>query len=188
MTGSDVGMELYLRYLSGENDALGELMSIYAASIVLFINRFVNNISVAEDLMTDTFCDLVLKKPRFKGNSTFKTYLFKIAKNKSVSYIRHRSNHGTIPLDDVVHELRDTVALEETVIGNEEKRGLYHAMNKLSHDHATVLYLIYFEELSHEETAFVMRRSKGQIKSLVYRARIALKAELKKGGYVYEEA
>ena len=187
MTQTDVSMNLYLSYIGGENDALGKLISIHGASLVLFINRYVNNIATSEELMVDTFCDLVLKKPRFKGNSTFKTYLFKIAKNKAISYVRHVSRYGTVPLADVENELRDTVTLEEMVIENEEKRAVLHAMNKLSADHATVLQLIYFEELSHADTAFIMRRTVGQIKALVYRARQALKNELEKGGYVYEE-
>ncbi len=187
MTQTDVSMKLYLSYIGGENDALGELINIHGASLVLFINRYVNNIGVAEELMVDTFCDLVLKKPHFRGKSTFKTYLFKIAKNKAISYVRRLSRHSTVSLTDVEHELRDTVTLEEMVIGDEEKRAVLHAMNKLSADHATVLYLIYFEELSHAEAAFIMRRTASQIKALVYCARQALKIELEKGGYVYEE-
>ena len=60
-------------------------------------------------------------------------------------------------------------------------------MSRLSADHATVLQLIYFEELSLADAALIMRRTAGQIKALVYRARQALKSELEKGGYIYEE-
>lgn len=187
MTQTDTGMELYLSYIGGDNDSLGKLISIHGASLVLFINRYVNNIATSEELMVDTFCDLVLKKPRFKGNSTFKTYLFKIAKNKAISYVRHVSRYGTVPLADVENELRDSITLEEMVIDDEEKRAVLHAMSRLSADHATVLQLIYFEELSHADAALIMRRTAGQIKALVYRARQALKSELEKGGYVYEE-
>ena len=83
----------------------------------------------------------------------------------------------------------DLVAIdnpENTIIQVEEKRQLYSAMNKINPDYRTVLHLLYFENMSYDEVAFVLRKSKKQINNLAYRAKQALKAEMKKGGFIYE--
>ena len=59
-------------------------------------------------------------------------------------------------------------------------------MEKLKPDYQQVLWLTYFEELSNKETADVMKKSVHGIETLVYRARNALKKQLEKEGFTYE--
>ena len=59
-------------------------------------------------------------------------------------------------------------------------------MKKLNPEYAQVLYLIYFEDFDHDETAKIMKKNKRQIINLVFRAKNALKKELEKEGFVYD--
>ncbi len=77
--------------------------------------------------------------------------------------------------------------LENAVIKEEEKRQLYSAMNKVSSDYRTILHLLYFEDMSYEEAALVLRKNGKQIKNLAYRAKLSLKSEMEKGGFIYEK-
>lgn len=186
MREKDGGAVLYERYLKGDGDALRELVESYAASLVLFINRYVNNLSVAEELMEDSFCDIVMKRMHFKGESAFKTYLFAIARNKAADYIRRASRYGSVPIEDAEREITRLRSLEEDVLLEEEKRALWNAMDKLNADYRAVLYLIYFEELSYDEAGRVLKRNRSQMKNLVHRAKASLREKLVEGGFVYE--
>ena len=62
----DAGAESYRRFLEGEEDAMLEIVREYNDGLVLYLNSFVNNISVADELAEDTFVRLGLKKPNHK--------------------------------------------------------------------------------------------------------------------------
>ena len=60
-------------------------------------------------------------------------------------------------------------------------------MEKIPKDYKTAVYLIYFEDCSNDEAAKIMGKSKKQLANLVYRAKQALRAELEREGFCYEE-
>lgn len=173
----------YARYVSGDDSALGELISEYKDGLILFLNNYVRNIITAEELCEDTFVKLAVKKPHFKGNSSFKTFLYTIARNIAIDYLRKSKN--TVPMEDLV-ELQDKSNLEREYLKEEQRLNLHSAMKKLKPDYSRVLWLIYFEELSNKEAAAVMGKSAHAIETMVYRARMALKTQLEKEGFIYE--
>lgn len=173
--------------MEGNGDALREIVEKYGAGLMLFINRYVNNLSIAEELMEDTFCELVFRRGAYKGESSFKTYLYTIGKNKAVDYIRKSAKYGVVPIEDVAAELRELTLLEDMVIKDEQSRELWSAMNGIGEEYRSVLYLLYFEEMSYDSMGKVLKKSVKQIKNLAYRARKALKGELERRGFVYED-
>ena len=64
---------------------------------------------------------------------------------------------------------------------------LYKALDGLKNEYAQVLYLRFFEELSNEDCAGIMGKSKRQIENMMYQAKKALRTELEKEGFVYED-
>lgn len=182
----DNGAESYRRFLDGDESAFAEILEQYGASLILFINGYVKNVTVAEDLMEDTFCELIFHKNRYRGKSSFKTYIFSIARNKAVTYLKKNSRRADLPVENYEKELSDIDSLERDVLKSDEKRAVYEALNKINHDYGIVLHLLYFENMAYEEIAEVLRKNNKQIKNLAYRGRKALKAELEKGGFTYE--
>ena len=83
--------------------------------------------------------------------------------------------------------LREEADLERAYIRQEHKIQVHKALEKLAPDYRQILWLVYFEKLSHEEASLVMKKSSRQIRNLLYRAKQALKSELEKEGFVYDE-
>lgn len=73
---------------AGNVNALEELVELYSDGLILFINGFVNNFAVAEDLADETFFELMSGKSRYKGRCSFKTWLYKIGQNNAVDHLR----------------------------------------------------------------------------------------------------
>lgn len=182
----DNGESSYRRFLAGDENGFVEIVELYRENLTFFINGIVGNITVAEDLMEDTFCDLIVHKNGFKGKSSFKTYLFAIARNNAIRYLKKRSRMSDLSIEDHEKELSDEADLLHSVLTEEDKRQLYMAMSKINSDYRAVLHLLYFENMSYEEAATVLRKSGKQINNLAYRAKQSLKKELEKGGFIYE--
>lgn len=181
----DNGASSYRRFLSGENEGMAELISDYKDGLILYINSFVNNICIAEEFMEETFVEIVTKKPKFSGRSTFKTWLYAIARHISYDCLKRSSRGQTIPIDEL-YDISDEEDIEREYIRQEDRRTLHRALKRLNPDYSQVLYLTYFEDFDNSETAEIMKKSKRQIENLLYRAKGALKSELEKEGFEYE--
>ena len=182
----DNGESSYRRFLSGDKDGLAEVMIIYRDGLVLYLSSLVCNINIAEELMEETFVKLYVKKPKFKGKSSFKTWLYSIARFTAVDYIRKHSYALQTSLDDAEFTASDD-NLEGSIIKNEEKRVLHRAIRKLKPEYEQALYLTYFEDFSNRETASIMKKKEKQVRYILYHARKTLRAELIKEGFVYEK-
>lgn len=182
----DNGESSYRRFLSGDKEGLAEVMRIYRDGLILYLTSLVCSIDIAEELMEETFVKLYVKKPKFKGKSSFKTWLYSIARFTAVDYIRKNSAVIQTTLD----KAGDTAVEDDIELGmirNEEKRVLHKAMRKLKPEYEQALYLTYFEDFSNRETASIMKKTEKQVRDLLYNARKTLKAELTREGFVYEK-
>ena len=182
----DHGAELYRRFLDGDNDALSDIIRSYRDGLILYIHSLTKNICIAEELAEETFVVLIVKKPRFSGKSSFKTWLYAIGRNTAVDQIRKYAKRHTIPIDEM-YTLSDEKLLEQEYIREERNRIIHRSLKALHADYSQVLYLTFFEELSRDEVAAVMHRSKRQIENLLYRAKAALRTQLEKEGIEHEE-
>ncbi len=175
------GTECYQRFLHGDESAFDALMDTYHDGLILFINKLVGNYSVAEELAADCFVEILIHKKRFLGNSDFRTYLYSIGRHKAIDYIRKDAKKKTVAPEDVP-EAEDESCIEMDFIEEESKRALHRAIAQLGDDYKAAVYLIFFEELSYEDAARVLGKSKKQIDNLIYRAKGALKKILSEGG------
>ena len=183
----DNGASSYRRFLDGDDNGITEIVEIYKNGLILYLNGYVNNIFVAEELTEDTFFRLIIKKPKYSGKSTFKSWLYAIGRNVAVDYIRHNSKILNISIDDVENYLIEEQNLEQSYIKEENMLIVNKALNELIPEYRNVLWLTYFEEFSNKETAIILKKTERQIKNLLYRARKALKSKLEKEGFEYDE-
>jgi len=181
------GASSYHRFLGGDDKALGEIVRDYADGLVLYLNGIVNNISVAEELMEETFFKLITKKPRYHAKHTFKTWLYAIGRNVAIDHLRRNARISDTSFDDLANYIQDEYDLEKLYIIEQRKITVHRALKKLHTEYRQVLWLLYFEDLSSAEAAAVMKKNARQMKNLIYRAKSALKSELDKEGFVYEE-
>lgn len=171
------GESSYRRFLDGDESAFEELLDLYSENLIFFINRYVGNVAIAQELSEDVFVDLILYKKRYNFKSSLKTYIFAIARNKAVSYLRRCARKPEYAYE-YIEEESDRKSIEDEFLKKERARELHEALNRLNEDYKTVLHLVYFEDMSNEEAAAVMKKSKKQIENLLYRAKQALKNEL----------
>ena len=183
----DNGASSYLRFLDGDDKGLVEIVGDYKDGLILYLNGYVNNIFIAEELTEDTFFRLITKKPKYSGRSTFKSWLYAIGRNVAVDYIRHNSKILNTPIEDLENYLSEEQSLEQSYIKEERKLVVHKALSELTTDYRTILWLVYFEGFSNKEAAIVLKKSERQIKNLLYRAKLSLKSILEKEGFIYEE-
>ena len=185
----DNGASSYRRFREkGDNEGLAEIIKDYKDGMIFYLNSFVNNVHTAEELAINTFVLLGTKKPKDNGKGSFKTWLYTIARNQALDYLRKqkRQKANEVSLDDIKDIIKDENSLEISYIKKEEKITLHKAMRKLKPEYKEVLWLIYFEDLSCKEVALMLKKSVHNIETLVYRARNSLKSELTKEGFTYE--
>lgn len=183
----DNGAESYRRFLQGDDTAFVEIIRDYKDGLILYLNGFVNNILTAEELTEDVFFKLVTKKPRFNEKSSFKTWLYTIGRNTAVDYLRRNSKQKEVSAEEIRETEDERLSLEQSYIKQERLLLIHRALEKLKPEYKQVLWLVYFEDFSQKETAKIMKKSVHSVETLVYRARLALKAELEKGGFIYED-
>lgn len=174
----------YMRYLDGDSTALSELIREYKNGLTMYINSYVHDLELADELCCEAFVRLAFKKPKFRGASSFKSFLYGIGRNVTLVYLRKNKRHAAEPLDEAIPDPAD---LETEYLVKERDRQLYAAIGELRSDYAQALWLMYFEGLSVKEISLVMNKTTAAVKVLLHRARQALKAELEKEGFVYED-
>ncbi len=182
----DNGESSYRRFLAGDNTGLYEIVCAYRTGLILYLNSFVQDIHIAEELTEDTFFELMRKRPVFSGRSTFKTWLYAIGRHIAAKYLRKHAKIRTVPLESQEF-LADAQSIEADYLKNEQKRAVHQALHRLKPAYRQVLYLSYFEGFSNAEAALILHKSDKQIRDLLYHARKALKTELERSGFQYEE-
>jgi len=179
--------EAYEAFLAGEQSAFDQLMLEYQQSLVSFLQGYVRSPEDAEDLAEDTFVELLVHRGRYRGHSSFKTFLFSVARHKAIDHLRHEKRRPAMPLDDVTERSDDAMGPEELCLAGEQADEIAKAIRAIPQEYQEVLRLLYLERLSYEETALLMRKKRKQIDNLAYRARQALKNSLGKEAIPFEE-
>lgn len=175
----------YRRYLEGDDEGMVEVIRDHKDGLTLYLLGIVGNIFTAEELTEETFFKLVVKKPRFAGKSSFKTWLYAIGRNTALDHLRRSKRVAPIP--ENAETLAEEEAVESAYIVGERRIAIHRALRQLSPDYRQVLYLLYFEELTGDETAKAMNRTRRQVENLAYRARLALRSVLEKEGISNED-
>ncbi|MBR5539798.1 MAG: RNA polymerase sigma factor [Clostridia bacterium] len=180
----DRGMIAYQRFLNGDEGGLAVIIEEYGDRLLRYINSYVHDEMTAEDLLSETFLKLIVRRPRLRGEALFKTYLYAIGRNEALGWLRRQRHEVSL-----AEWLPDKHAEEAygTVLRREQKRVLYRALEQIPPLYREVLYLAYFEGLSCREVASVLRKNSRQITNVLYRGKQALRAVMEREGADYED-
>ena len=178
----DNGASSYRRFLDGDESAFDKIMKELFDKLVFFVDRYVHDIHAAEDIAIDAFSDLVVNKHRYNFKVTLKTYLFMLGRSRALNYIKHRKVIDFVELEEADQASPEQESLEEIVLVDERKRIVNNALRTLPDDMRIVIHLIYFEDLSYDEAAKVMKKNRKQVDNLLYRAKKELRIILGKDG------
>lgn len=163
----------------GNQKAYAELMQRYKDSIFYMVLKMVNNKDDAMDLTVSTFAKAFENLEKYKPDFAFSTWLFRIATNASIDFIRRRKLNTT-SLDsyrsddneDRVLEIKsDVLNPEEFSIKKQQTEQLKEIIDKLPIRYRTLIILRYFDELSYEEISIQLDLPLGTVKAQLFRAR-----------------
>ena len=171
----------YRRYLDGEQKAADLLVERYGDALTLYINGYIKDIHEAEDLMIEVFAYLIAKKPHIQDGG-FRAYLYQSARHMALRLLHKKRAGNCFSLDALTEEPEARELVEEAVQSAERARLLRTCMTELHEDYREALFLVYFEGLSHAETAAVMGKREKQVADLIYRGKIALRKRLEQEG------
>jgi len=183
--------ELVRDCLHGNKEAFRELVERYQRKIVSVATGMVNNPQDALEIAQETFIKAYENLDRFKGESSFYTWLYRIAVNRAIDFQRRERRHPTVPLDDgnaagdSAERYEDTLKEERLTEPSREAQAhqigarVTAAINELTPDHKAVILLREVEGLSYDEISRVMQCSKGTVMSRLHYARKKLQKRLK---------
>ncbi len=181
----DNGAEAYKRFLAGDDLGLEQVIELHKDSLIFFLMQYVKGADIAEELTEDTFVTLAVKRPSFRENAKFRTWLFTIARNKALNYLHSAAFRKNIPIDEA-----ENVSLpgspEQRLLEQERYRSLYGAMKRLPANQREMIWLVYFEEMNVTQAAGIIHKTQRQGNSILFRARQNLKTILEKEGFEYE--
>ena len=165
--------------------AFGVLYKKYVKKIYSYIYCRTGNRHDAEDLTARTFHRALANIDRYESKGfPFSAWLYRIAHNLVANWLRDRSRHPVISLDQLAPtSRRGTGAIEYHAEANEEREALLAAIRELPSDRQQLLILKLMEGMSNVEIGQVLGRSEGAIKSLYFRTLIALREGLEKKGF-----
>ena len=168
-----------------EKDDLASWYDAYGETIVTYILLMVRDYQQAEDLTQETFMKAYRNKQSFSHKSSIKTWLFSIAHNTTIDYLRkkHPLQHF---LGLTTKEMDHQPLPEQVVTLSIQNEELYRAIQQLKHTYRQVILLRKLKEFSTQETAEILKWSESKVKMTLKRALSELKSELIKGGYDYE--
>jgi RNA polymerase sigma-70 factor (ECF subfamily) len=171
-------LKLVQRAKSGDQQAYAELMGRYRDSIYYMLLKMVSNTSDAEDLMIEAFGKAFKNIDQYTPSFAFSTWLFKIATNNCIDYIRKRRT-STISIDQTSDDQEtqsitiqsDTPDPEEHMINDQKIKLLRDVVSKLKPRYQKLVELRYFNEYSYEEISEELGLPLGTVKAQLYRAR-----------------
>ena len=167
--------ELYNKFLNGDETSFETIIKKYKTSLIYFINKYVKNLDSAEDIFQDTIIYILEHKDMYNFDYSFKSFLYTIAKSRSLDYLKHEKIIEHIDEKD----FNDEQSLEEKVFAKFEYEEIRNLIDKLPEDYQMAIYLSQIEGFSYSETAKLMNKNEKQIKFLVHRARKKLKEAVK---------
>lgn len=178
----DNGASSYRRFLAGDANAFDEILNELFDNLVFFVNGYVHDKYAAEDIAIDTFSDLIVHKSKYNFKVTLKTYLFTLGRSRALNYLKHQRVIKFVELTEAENQADAEYDPAEIVLKDEKKRIVNNALEKLSDDMRAAVHLVYFEDMTYDEAARVMKKKRKQIDNLLYRAKGELRIILGKDG------
>jgi len=171
--------KLVQQAISGDERAYAELMERYKDAIYYMLLKMINNKSDAEDLTIEAFGKAFKNLEQYTPNYAFSTWLFKIATNNCIDFIR-KKKANLISLDQSNDDQEssftaplqaDGLDPEEDMIKHQRKSLMREVVGKLKPRYRTLVELRYFKEYSYEEIANELDLPIGTVKAQLFRAR-----------------
>lgn len=186
MSNQSSDTKLVKRVQRGDRGAFDLLVLKYQHKIVNLVMRYVRDPELALDITQEAFIKAYRALPRFRGDSAFYTWMYRIAANTAKNHLAaQRRRPMNVELDlqdpdqyDLHAKLKETDTPEAIALSNEMKESLERAIAGLPEDLRTAIILRELEGMSYEEIAQTMECPVGTVRSRIFRARDAISKKI----------
>ncbi len=171
--------------IDGEDSAYRHIIAKYREPVIRLCRGFTGSADDAEDLAQDVFIEVFRSVGRFKGRSSLSTWIYRIAVNKSINFVRdskkrdHDDNTSTAEIEGKDND----DSADSHLMQKEHARALHRALDRLPELQRTAFVLSKYEDMSYSGIAEIMNTSISAVESLLFRA----KRNLQKHLYDYYE-
>ena len=187
MTAAETDQQLVAKVQKGDSRAFDLLVLKYQHKIFGLISRYVHDADEVQDVAQEAFIKAYRALPRFRGDSAFYTWLYRIAINTAKNHLVSRSRRppgSDVEVEDAEYydggaALRDLNTPENAYFGAELKAVVDSAITNLPDDLRTAVTLREFDGLSYEDIAEIMDCPVGTVRSRIFRAREAIDRQVK---------
>jgi RNA polymerase sigma factor (sigma-70 family) len=179
---------LVARAQAGDTRAFDELVRKYTPKLYGLVYNMTSNRDDAADVLQEVFAKAYRSLRHFMGKSAFYTWIYSIAVNMTLNFLKKRGRHLKLSLDDVdtgIENDPDFIAVTTSKSGvsrevylHELQKRLNEAMMKLSEDHRTVVTLFDIQGMHHAEISSILGISEGTVRSRLFYAHRQLQAYL----------
>jgi RNA polymerase sigma-70 factor (ECF subfamily) len=183
----DPDEDLVSRAKEGDTRAFDALILKYGDKLYGMVYNMTNHKEDTHDLLQDIFARAYQSLRKFKGNSTFYTWLYQIAVNQTLNFLKKRKRRATVSLNDEdsgIHH--DPAMIDGTHDANPEQKSrlaelqkkLNEAMMKLSESHRMVVTMHDIQGMPHGDIARILGISDGTVRSRLHYAHLQLQSAL----------
>jgi RNA polymerase sigma factor (sigma-70 family) len=184
-----VDPDLYLVQLAqnGDTKAFDELVVKYSPKLYGLVYHMTSNKDDAHDLLQDVFAKAYRSVSKFRGNSMFYTWIYSIATNMTLNFLKKRKRRETSSLDDIDAGIQNDPAFIDVshqsnprrqININELQKKLNKAMMALSNDHRAVVIMFDIQGMAHADIGKILGISEGTVRSRLFYAHQQLRGYL----------
>ena len=173
--------EIMRLYRCGDTEkAFMAIVSNYSERLYWHIRRFTCSHEDTDDLLQDTFAKIWAALPSFREEAQLFTWIYRIATNEALNFIRKKKVRAMISFEDIRSEMEDRIDSDPSFNGDEIQRQLHKAIQKLPTKQRLVFNLRYFDELKYEEISEITGITTGSLKASYHHAYNKIRTELEK--------
>lgn len=169
------------KILDGDTTAFAVLVNRYKNMVFTLTLRMLKNKEEAEEVSQDTFVKIYKYLNKFKGDSKFSTWVYRIAYNSCLDRIRtYKTQNDTIGIDEFTeNQVRTLETAFDIMDRADRQKSVKECLERLPPDDSALITLFYYEELSLEEISKIVNLDSNNIKVKLFRARKRLATILK---------
>ncbi|SHJ53049.1 RNA polymerase sigma factor [Paramaledivibacter caminithermalis] len=168
-------------------NSLEEIYIAYKSHIYSYLYNHTNNPQVSEELCQEVFLKAFKGLSSFKGRSSIKTWLYRIAHNEYVSWCRKEVKYKCVSIEgkEAYKALVENKSPLDIIESYEEAHNIKNVLSNMNDEYRSVLILCDLHNLSYKEISNILQCSLSKVKITIYRARIKFRQLYEKAGEKY---
>jgi len=170
-----------LQQPEGRASAFENLMGMYQKSLYFHIRRIVISHEDADDVLQNTLLKAWRNLAKFRAEASIKTWLYRIATNESLTFLKRRQKRSFQDVEDLQNDLRHSLSHGPYIDGDEIQMKLQKAILTLPERQRLVFNMRYFEEMKYDEISGILEVTTGSLKASYHHAVKKIEKSLKEG-------